>query len=60
MEIPKLHFSQIFFDEEDVRSTNTYFLVYEIWETTKDGGWKFVPEEFKDNFIIGLFDFKMY
>ena len=55
--ITLIHFSQIMFDQEDVKSSNKYFIVTEYYDIPQEGGFIEIPEEFKDNFILGLTDF---
>ena len=44
----------IIFDQADVESSGLYLMVYERIDFTKDGGFIPFPQEFQDNFIIGL------
>ena len=55
--IARLHFSQIMVDIEDVESSNTYVVVVDQIDFPEEGGFLNVPQEFIDNFIIGLLDF---
>jgi len=43
MEIYKLQFSQIIFNQKDVESSNKYYIVYEEWITDLNGGFKAIP-----------------
>ena len=55
--VERLQYSMIIFDEADVLSSNTYFLVYYVVEFTSNGGFIPVPAEFTDNFIMGFLEF---
>ena len=44
VEIRLIHFSQIMFDEEDVKSSNKYFIVTEYYDMPKEGGFIEIPE----------------
>lgn len=55
--VSRLHFSQIVFDTTDIASSNKYKLIFEEWEVDNFGGNKEIPEQFKDNFIMGISEF---
>ena len=56
--VTKLQFSQIIFNQKDVESSNKYFIVYQEWITDLNGGFKAIPIEFVDNFIMAITDFQ--
>lgn len=55
--ITVLHFSQIMFDVKDVESSKKYYIVTEFYDVPVEGMFIPIPEEFVDNFILGLTDF---
>ena len=55
--ITKLQFSEIIFNQKDVESSLKYFIVYDEWITDIDGGFREIPVEFVDNFIMAVTDF---
>lgn len=55
--VNRLHFSQIVFDPVDIESSYKYKLMYELWTLDNFGGQKMIPQEFTDNFIMGLTEF---
>ena len=55
--IHKLHFSQIIYDEEDVEFSKEYVITAEKLDLDNSGGFLEIPQEFVDNFILGLTDF---
>ena len=58
MTISKFHFSQIFFNQRDVQSSLKYVLVYNKLEVDNiQGQFIPIPQEFVDNFILGITDF---
>ena len=59
MKIERSGFSQIIFNSDDVRSSYTYYVVYERFYTGKAGGFFSVPLEFADNFIMGVTSFEV-
>ena len=58
--ITLIHFSQIMFDQADVESSKKYYIVTEYYDFPSEGGFVSLPEEFVDNFIMGLTDFSTY
>ena len=57
VQISLLHFSMIIFDVADVESSQTYFIMTERIDYPQEGGFYPFPQEFQDNFIMGLIDF---
>ena len=55
--ITKLQFSEIIFNQKDVESSLKYFIVYEEWISDMEGGFRAIPQEFVDNFIMAITDF---
>lgn len=55
--VTNVHFSQIIFNSDDVESSERYFIVYELWYNDMNGGFYSVPQEFVDNFIMGVTTF---
>lgn len=55
--IAKLHFSQIVYNADDVESSKKYVIVYQLWKAETQGGFLAFPQEFVDNFIMGVTDF---
>lgn len=45
------------FDQADVESSKTYYIVTEYYDIPQAGDFIPIPEEFVDNFIMGLTDF---
>ena len=56
--ITNVHFSEVIFNSDDVLSSEKYFIVYQKWYNNKDGGFKAIPQEFVDNFIMGITTFE--
>ncbi len=56
--ITNVHFSQIVFNTNDVESSKKYFIVYAKWYNDKNGGFLEIPQEFVDNFIMGITSFE--
>ena len=56
--VTRLQFSQIIFNQEDVESSRRYYIVYEQWITDLNGGFRAVPSEFIDSFIMAITDFQ--
>lgn len=56
--ITNIHFSQIIFNSDDVQSSKKYFIVYETWINDMNGGFIEIPQEFVDNFIMGVTAFE--
>lgn len=52
--ITNVHFSQVIFNTIDIESSNRYQVVYYQWDNDMNGGWKSLPYEFVDNFIMGV------
>ena len=47
----------IMFDQADVESSKKYFIVTEKVDYPIEGGFYAIPEEFVNNFIMGLVDY---
>jgi hypothetical protein len=56
--VTNVHFSQIIFNSDDVQSSNQYFIVYATWINDLNGGFISIPQEFVDNFIMGITTFE--
>jgi hypothetical protein len=56
--VTNVHFSQIIFNSDDVQSSKKYFIVYETWINDMNGGFLEIPQEFIDNFIMGVTAFE--
>ena len=56
--ITNVHFSEIIFNIDDVESSNKYQIFYYEWINNRYGGFKAIPEEFVDNFIMGVKSFQ--
>lgn len=55
--ITNVHFSQVIFNSDDVQSSKKYFIVYQLWYNDMNGGFMPIPQEFIDNFIMGVTTF---
>ena len=55
--ITNLHFSMVVFNSDDVQSSEKYFIVYNLWYNGRYGGFIPIPQEFIDNFIMGITTF---
>ena len=58
--LERLQYSMVIFDQEDVQASLQYFLVGERIDLSDNGGFIPVPAQFVDNFIMGFTDFSSY
>jgi hypothetical protein len=56
--VTNVHFSEIIFNSDDVQSSEKYFIVYKLWYNDMNGGFIDIPQEFVDNFIMGITTFE--
>lgn len=56
--VTNVHFSQVIFNSDDVQSSEKYFIVYSLWYNDQGGGFITIPQEFVDNFIMGVTTFE--
>jgi hypothetical protein len=57
VKVTNVHFSQVIFNKDDIISSKKYQVVYQEWINSMNGGWISIPQEFVDNFIMGVTDF---
>lgn len=56
--VTNVHFSEVIFNTVDIESSNKYQVVYYEWINDMNGGWRSLPIEFVDNFIMGVTAFE--
>ena len=58
VKITNVHFSQVIFNKIDIQNSEKYQVVYYQWDNDMYGGWRALPYEFMDNFIMGVTAFE--
>ena len=52
--VTNVHYSELIFNSDDVKSSQKYFIVFARWFNDANGGFLPIPIEFVDNFIMGV------